>query len=67
MPACSTFTASLTFCNLLNKYLPLLRLFPAEVELDEIEHYLNLPSVAGISLLNPEVKHLSSIAHHASD
>lgn len=52
------FPANLAFCTHLNKCLPLLRLFPAEVEWDEAEHFLNLPSVAAVSILNPEMKQL---------
>lgn len=55
------FPASLHFCTLLNKYLPLLRLFPAEVELDEVEHFLNLPAVVAASIINPELKQLQAI------
>ena len=55
------FPADLRFCTLLNKYLPLLRLFPAEIEWEEAEHFLNLPSVTAISLINPEYKQLESL------
>jgi 2-dehydro-3-deoxyphosphogluconate aldolase/(4S)-4-hydroxy-2-oxoglutarate aldolase len=55
------FPASLSFCTLLNKYLPLLRLFPAEVEWDEVEHFLNLPAVAAVSIINPELKQLCAL------
>lgn len=54
--------ADLRFCTLLNKYLPLLRLFPAEVEWEEVEHFLNLPSVAAVSILNPENKQLHALS-----
>ena len=53
------FPASLPFCSLLNKYIPQLKLFPAEVALDDVEHYKNLPNVAAVSLLNPEVNQLN--------
>lgn len=56
------FPANLTFCTLLNKYLPLLRLFPAEVEWDEVEHFLNLPAVAAVSIINPENKQLQALS-----
>ena len=59
------FPATLSFCTLLNKYLPQLRLFPAEIEWDEVEHFLNLPAVAGVSIINPEAKQLLSL-HVAS-
>jgi 2-dehydro-3-deoxyphosphogluconate aldolase/(4S)-4-hydroxy-2-oxoglutarate aldolase len=52
------FPASLSFCSLLNKYFPLMRLYPAEVEWEETEHFLNLPSVAAVSIINPDVKQL---------
>lgn len=57
------YPASLSFCTLLNKSLPTLRLFPAEIELEEAEHYLSLPSVSAISILNPEEKHLQMLAN----
>ena len=55
------FPANLSFCTLLNKYLPQLRLFPAEIEWDEVEHFLNLPAVAAVSLINPEIKQLQAL------
>jgi len=56
------FPSNLGFCTLLNKYLPQLQLYPAEVEWDEAEHFLNLPSVAGVSILNPENKQLQALS-----
>lgn len=55
------FPANLAFCTLLNKCLPLLRLFPAEIEWEEAEHFLNLPSVAAVSIVNPESKQLRAL------
>ena len=55
------FPANLAFCTHLNKCMPLLRLFPAEVEWEEAEHFLSLPSVAGISMINPEIKQLQRL------
>lgn len=55
------FPATLGFCTLLNKYLPQLRLFPAEIEWDEIEHFLSLPAVAAVSVINPEIKQLQAL------
>ena len=55
------FPANLTFCTLLNKYLPQLTLFPAEIEWDEVEHFLNLPTVAAVSIINPESIQLRSL------
>lgn len=56
------YPASLSFCALVNKCLPMLRLFPAEIEWDEAEHYLTLPSVAAVSIVNPESKQLAALS-----
>lgn len=56
------FPANLSFCTLLNKYLPQLRLFPAEIEWEEVEHFLNLPAVAAVSIINPESKQLQALS-----
>ena len=56
------YPANLAFCGSLNKSLPMLRLFPAEIEWDEAEHYLSLPAVAAVSILNPESKQLNALA-----
>lgn len=52
------YPANRNFCTLLNKCLPMLDLFPAEIAWEEIENYLDLPGVAGVSVLNPESQHL---------
>lgn len=54
--------ASLSFCTLLNKYLPTLSLVPADLEFDEVEHFLNLPAVAAVTLHNPEQKILQMLS-----
>lgn len=56
------YPANLAFCASLNKCLPMLRLFPAEIEWDEAEHYLNLPAVAAVSIINPESKQLFALS-----
>lgn len=56
------YPANLNFCASLNKCLPMLRLFPAEIEWDEAEHYLSLPAVAAVSILNPESKQLTALS-----
>ncbi len=56
------FPATLSFCTLLNKYLPQLRLLPAEIEWDEVEHYLTLPAVIAVSIINPESKQLQALS-----
>jgi|TARA_R110002126_G_scaffold1177_1_gene6992 2-dehydro-3-deoxyphosphogluconate aldolase/(4S)-4-hydroxy-2-oxoglutarate aldolase len=48
--------ATLSFCTLLNKYLPNLRLFPADVTQKEAEKLLKLDSVSAVSVLNPELQ-----------
>ena len=55
------FPAHLAFCTHLNKCLPLLRLYPADIEWEDAEHFLNLPSVAAVSILNPEIKQLQAL------
>lgn len=56
------YPASLAFCALLNKNFPTLRLFPSEIEADEIEHYFTLPAVTAVSVLNPVKKQISNLA-----
>lgn len=56
------YPSNLSFCTLINKCLPTLRLFPAEVEWDETEHYLSLPAVSAISILNPDKKQLNALS-----
>lgn len=56
------FPASLAFCTLLNKCLPDLNLFPAEIEWDEAEHFLNLPAVTAVSIHNPNKKQLIALS-----
>ncbi|MDF1757621.1 MAG: bifunctional 4-hydroxy-2-oxoglutarate aldolase/2-dehydro-3-deoxy-phosphogluconate aldolase [Legionellaceae bacterium] len=55
------FPANLNLCTALNKSLPLLRLFPAEIEWDEVEHFMNLPAVAAVSIINPELQQLKNL------
>ncbi|WP_115304057.1 bifunctional 4-hydroxy-2-oxoglutarate aldolase/2-dehydro-3-deoxy-phosphogluconate aldolase [Legionella beliardensis] len=56
------YPSTLSFCALLNRCLPMLRLFPTEVEWDEAEHYLSLPCVDAVSILNPESTQLSTLS-----
>ncbi|OGV49945.1 MAG: multidrug DMT transporter permease [Legionellales bacterium RIFCSPHIGHO2_12_FULL_42_9] len=56
------YPSSLSFCTLVNKCLPTLRLFPAEIEKDETEHYLSLPAVSTISILNPDKTQLNALS-----
>ena len=59
------FPADLAFCTVLNKCLPDLRLFPAEIEWEEAEHFLNLPAVAAVSIHNPDKKQLTALSIQA--
>lgn len=54
--------ASLSFCAALNKYLPELELFPAEIEWDEAEHFLNVRSVSAVNIHNPDKKQLIALS-----
>jgi 2-dehydro-3-deoxyphosphogluconate aldolase/(4S)-4-hydroxy-2-oxoglutarate aldolase len=56
------FPATLGFCSILNKSLPDLNLFPAEIEWDEAEHFLNLPAVRAVSIHNPDKKQLKDLS-----
>lgn len=56
------FPANLAFCTLLNKCLPELNLYPAEIEWDEAEHFLNLPAVSAVNIHNPDKKQLSALS-----
>lgn len=53
--------ATLSFCKLLNKYLPNLRLFPADVTQEEAEKLLLLNSVSAVSILNPELERCETV------
>lgn len=56
------FPATLAFCHHLNKYLPGLRLFPAELKCEqEAIDLLQLPSVAAASLINPDLDMLKAL------
>ena len=54
------YPATITFCSALNKMLPLLHLFPAEIEWQDAERFLKIPSVSGVSVLNPVIDQLST-------
>lgn len=56
------FPADLAFCTMLNKCLPGLKLFPAEIEWEKAEHFLNLPTVAAVGINNPDKKQLAALA-----
>ena len=48
--------ATRSFCTLLNKYFPKLRLFPADIIREEAEKLLELETVSAVSLLNPKLE-----------
>lgn len=54
--------ATILLCTLLNKALPELSLFPADIKWEEAEHFLNLPAVAAVNIHNPDKKQLSALA-----
>jgi 2-dehydro-3-deoxyphosphogluconate aldolase/(4S)-4-hydroxy-2-oxoglutarate aldolase len=56
------YPAKLAFCTVLNKCLPNLNLFPAEIDWEEAEHFLNLPAVSAISIHNPDQKQLNALS-----
>ncbi|MFT4060433.1 MAG: bifunctional 4-hydroxy-2-oxoglutarate aldolase/2-dehydro-3-deoxy-phosphogluconate aldolase [Legionella sp.] len=56
------FPANLAFCSVLNKCLPNLKLFPAEIEWEDAEYFLNLPAVAAVGINNPDQKQLNALA-----
>ncbi len=56
------FPANLAFCTLLNKSIPLLSLYPGEIEWEDAELFLNLPSVRAVSINNPDIQHLQSLS-----
>lgn len=56
------FPATLPFCTLLNRCLQGLNLLPAEIEWDEVEHFLNLPAIAAVSIHNPDLKQLTALS-----
>lgn len=56
------FPATLSFCTLLNRCIPELQQIPAEIEGDELDAYLTIPSVKMVSLLNPDKHQLSQLA-----
>ncbi|TAL62574.1 MAG: multidrug DMT transporter permease [Legionella sp.] len=55
------FPASLTFCAALNRWLPNLKIVPAEIAWEDAEHFLNLPAVAGFGIHNPDIKQLAAL------
>lgn len=55
------FPSDLKLCEILSKNLPLLRLFPAEIKLEEAKKYLNLSAVAAVGIFDPDLKQLRKL------
>lgn len=55
------YPAHFSFCASLNRWLPDLRIVPAEIEWAEAEHFLNLPAVAAFGIHNPDSQQLNSL------
>lgn len=60
------YPADLAFCSVLNKCFPNLKLYPAEIEWEKAEYFLNLPSVTAVSIHNPDKKQLTALASGVS-
>lgn len=54
--------ATLPFCTLLSRYMPQLKLFPAEIAWEEAEHFLNLPSITAVGIINPDKTQISALS-----
>jgi len=55
------YPAHLSFCSALNRWLPDLKLVPAEIDWKDTEHFLNIPAVAAFGIHNPDPKQLSAL------
>jgi 2-dehydro-3-deoxyphosphogluconate aldolase/(4S)-4-hydroxy-2-oxoglutarate aldolase len=55
------YPAHLEFCHALNRWLPSLKLVPAEIKWEDAEYFLNLPAVAAFGLYNPDKQQLESL------
>jgi 2-dehydro-3-deoxyphosphogluconate aldolase/(4S)-4-hydroxy-2-oxoglutarate aldolase len=53
---------NLELCIMLNKYCPQLKLYPMDIEWEDIEQFLDLPSVAAVGLSNPDHLQMLQIA-----
>lgn len=55
------YPSNLQLCQLINKHIPYLSLFPNEVEWSACEQFLNIPAVSAVSLHNPDITQLTSL------
>lgn len=60
--SCRPCPGDLNLCNLLNQYIPQLKLYPMDVEWELIEQFLDLPSVAAVGISNPDQLQIMQIA-----
>jgi len=56
------YPAKLSFSNLINRCMPEVKQFPADVKLEEIEHYFTIPNVSGVCIDNPEINELNALS-----
>ena len=61
-----TLPTSISLCTILNKCLPQLKLFPANVAEETIKRYLSLSFVAAVSILNPDQQLIQNIYNYES-
>lgn len=57
------YPANQELCRALSKSLPLLRLFPAEIPINEARDYLRIPGVAAVTIVNPELEDLKALSN----
>jgi 2-dehydro-3-deoxyphosphogluconate aldolase/(4S)-4-hydroxy-2-oxoglutarate aldolase len=60
--ACRPCPGDLHLCNLLNQYIPQMKLYPMDIEWELIEQFLDLPSVAAVGISNPDQLQIMQIA-----
>jgi len=60
--ACRPCPGDLRLCNLLNQYIPEMKLYPMDIEWELIEQFLDLPSVAAVGISNPDALQIIQIA-----
>ena len=56
------FPGNLELCKLLSKYAPDLKIYPMDVDWNQIEQFLDLPNIAAISLTDPDALQIADIA-----
>ena len=51
---CRPCPGDLSLCNLLNQYIPHMKLYPIDIDWELIDQFLDLPSVAAVGISNPD-------------